>query len=102
MNLNYLRLFENSEYCEVCGYKAVYNKIFECCENDSWEAYCKRWASEEDTEERKYEHIKYNQIYWQMDEGEIYESKQNNYTKNPNHQLIFTEEELKEYEDNDL
>jgi hypothetical protein len=102
LNLNYLRLFENPEFCDVCGYKAVYNKNCECCENDTWKAYCKRWASEENTEERKYDHIKYNQIYWQIDEGEIYESKQNNYPKNPNYQLIFTEEELKEYEEDDL
>ena len=39
------------------------------------------------------------QIYWILDEGEIYESQQKNYITNPNYKILFSEEELKEYTD---
>ena len=32
-----------------------------------------------------------------IDEGEIYESKQMNYPKNPNYKILYTDDELKEY-----
>ncbi|MES2656073.1 MAG: hypothetical protein V4620_10820 [Bacteroidota bacterium] len=91
--------FINVAYCEICGYKAVYFGECECCENDTWTSYKNRWN---EGEEGKNNHIQYNQICWTIDEGEVYESKQNNYPKNPNHKILFTETELKEHlEDED-
>jgi len=94
LNLNYLKHFESPEFCEVCGYEAVYNGECECCENDMWKTYQKRYNDEE---ERKDGHIRYYQIRWVIDEGEMYESKQMNYPKNPNYKVLFTDDELKEY-----
>ncbi len=94
LNTNYLKHFASPEFCEICGYEAVYFGECECCENDSWEAHQKRWS---DNENEKEGYISYYQICWTIDEGEMYQSKQMNYHKNPNYKILFTEEELKEY-----
>lgn len=100
MDKDYIRHFEHPEFCEICGYKAVYFNECECCENDSWAAYIAKWnKTEEDTAANKYEHLKFNQICWAADEGEHYERQQNNYAKNQDHQILYTETELKTYEE---
>lgn len=97
---SYIRNFENVDFCEICGYHAVYFGECECCENDSWERYLKKWEyeknNEENNEARKYERIKNLQIDWVLDEGERYESQQKNYLKNPDYKILFNEAELKE------
>lgn len=98
LNRSYLQYYKNPEFCAYCGYKAVYNNTCECCENDTWEYHLTK-LKEENTEERKLDFIKHRQISWTIDEGEIYEKTQNNYPKNPNHQILFTQEELKKYEE---
>ncbi|MBV8328336.1 hypothetical protein [Chryseobacterium sp.] len=95
---NYIQQFENPKFCECCGYKAVYQDKCECCENETWKSNLKK-RKEKDTEERKLDFIKYQQISWTIDEGEIYEKTQNNYQKNPDYRILFTPEELKEYEE---
>lgn len=102
---SYIRNFEKVEFCEICGYQSVYFDKCECCENDTWEGYLKKWKydgnSEENSELRKFEHIKYYQIDWTLDEGELYESQQKNYIKNLNYKILFNEAELKESAEQD-
>lgn len=99
VNYSYLDThFKSIEYCEVCGYKAVYSGECECCENSNWDSYTKRWKR---NVEEKSGHIQYNQIRWAIDEGEIYESNHKNYPKDPDHKILFTEAELKEYLESD-
>lgn len=96
LDLDYLMHFENPEFCEICGYKAVYLGACECCENDNWDQYKKK-SYNRDID--KNSHILYCQLNWTVDEGEIYESKQKNYPKNPDHQVLFTDEQLQEHLD---
>ncbi|WP_431244656.1 hypothetical protein ACQ9BO_10510 [Flavobacterium sp. P21] len=86
--------FRKVEFCEICGYKAVYSDKCECCEYTPWKSYKNRWNAEE---AEKNDYISRNQIYWIVDEGEIFERRQNNYIKNPDHKILFTEKQLKEY-----
>lgn len=86
--------YGNAEYCEICGYKAVYAEKCECCEYSPWESHQKQWKSKE---AEKNDYISRNQIYWIVDEGELFERKQNNYIKDPNHKILFSEKQLKEY-----
>lgn len=85
---SYVTKFENVEFCEICGYKAVYLGECECCENYTREGYLKTWTNEENSEEKKFQYIKDRQISWIKDEGEIYETKQKNYIKNPDHKVL--------------
>ncbi|WP_343618418.1 hypothetical protein [Flavobacterium sp.] len=94
---SYVTKFENVEFCEICGYKAVYFGECECCEYDTRENYLKRWKDEENNEEENREYIKSRQMSWIKDEGEIYESKQKNYIKNPNYKVLFDDDELKRW-----
>ncbi|RZJ72857.1 hypothetical protein [Flavobacterium sp.] len=89
----YADKFRSVEYCDICGYEAVYLGECECCENTSWESHQKRWKEKE---EGKCDYIKYRQLWWTLDEGETYESQQKNYPKNPRFQMLFTSEELEE------
>ncbi|HEY6142202.1 MAG TPA: hypothetical protein VIV55_02070 [Flavobacterium sp.] len=101
---SYIRNYEKVEFCEICGYQSVYFGKCECCENETWEALTealkrskKEENSEENNEEYKFEYNKNNQIVWTLDEGELFESQQKNYIKNPNYKILFNEAELKEY-----
>ena len=99
LNHDYVKHFEDPDFCEICGYQAVYNEECECCENETWKSYQKRYNNLEDSDEEDSheEHIKYYQIQWVIDEGEIYESKFNNYAKNPDYKILFTESDVNEY-----
>ncbi|MGX7666713.1 hypothetical protein [Flavobacterium pedocola] len=94
---SYIRKFEEVAFCEICGYQAVYNEECECCENETWQGYLENWKSEENTAEKKHEHIKFRQIDWASDDGERCESEQKNYIKNPDHKILFNDDDLKEY-----
>ncbi|KAA0129533.1 hypothetical protein FY557_04325 [Chryseobacterium sp. SN22] len=98
LNRDYLNRFKHPEFCEICGYLAVYLDECECCENKTWKSYNKMIKGEDlHDREKKQEHIKLYQILWIRDEGEIYEQQQKNYPKNPEHRWLFTEEEYKAY-----
>ncbi|TPG35415.1 hypothetical protein [Flavobacterium pectinovorum] len=85
---SYVTKFENVEFCEICGYKAVYLDECECCEYTTRQGYLKRWSEEKNSEEEKFQYIKDRQIWWIEDEGEIYETKQKNYIKNPDYKVL--------------
>lgn len=94
INLIYFTKFENPEFCEICGYKAVYFGECECCENYTWEMSQNRYKMED---YEKDSHISECQLAWTAEDGEIYESQVKNYIKNPNYKILFTEDELKKY-----
>lgn len=91
---NYLQDLNEMVFCEICGYKAVYSGKCECCECKSWEEFSKDWKYGE-----KHEYLKGSQINWTLDEGDFYESQHENYLKDPNHKILFTEKELREYDE---
>ena len=91
--------FRAAAYCDFCGYKAVYTDECECCEKKTWVSYQNRWN---ENENEKYRYVHYGQIDWTVDEGELYESQQKNYVKNPHHEILYTAEELQAYLEDDL
>jgi hypothetical protein len=98
---SYIVNFEHVDFCEICGYQSVYFDECECCENSSWEGYLKKWGDKENSEEEKYSYMKRLQMDWISDEGEKYEYQQKNYSKNPNHKILFSEAELQKYSELD-
>lgn len=89
LSRDYLNHFRHPEFCEICGYQAVYLGECECCENDTWESYNKMTKGEDlHAREKKQEHLKFHQIWWIEDEGETYEQQQQNYPKNPEHRWM--------------
>lgn len=96
LDYDYIRNFKNVEYCEICGYQAVYFGECECCEKDTWTEYIKKWNGPNDDHEKQ-SHIKYRQISWTEDNGETCEVLEKNYSKNPDYKIVFTEEEKRKY-----
>ena len=88
----YAKRFQDPEFCEICGYKAVYNGLCECCENVDWETYITKRKYDD-----KHHHISYYQMNWKNDEGDELEKEQQNFVKNPQHQLLYTPEEYEEF-----
>ena len=119
IDINYLKHFENPQFCEICGYKSVYYNECECCENDIWDKNILEWKNSikrfnqdenkykrriefyqeklDNKEKYKIKDISYNQIRWVIDEGDIYEKEQKNYLKNPNYKILFSKDEYEEY-----
>jgi hypothetical protein len=83
--------FTKVDFCEICGYEAVYYDECECCEEFSWHGMTNRLNIHCYTKE---EYIKSYQLDWIKDNGELYESQQQNYPKNPAHQIYFAEDDL--------
>lgn len=95
LDYTYIKKFELAAFCEICGYKAVYFEQCECCECKTWLAYLKA-VNGNDSNEDRIRHLKYSQINWTKNEGEKNEILNNNYSKNPDYVILYTEEELKE------
>lgn len=91
----YLKNYEITDYCEICGYLAVYNEKCECCENYIWSSPNNFWYEKDGV---KNEYISYKQILWSLGDA-AYEAQQKNYPINPNYKILFTEEELSKYLD---
>lgn len=95
LDLNYLKNFEIAKFCDICGYKALYYDQCECCENYSYVAQFTDYG--QNIVEDKHDYIKRRQFFWELDLGEMHELNQKNYTKNPNHQVLFTSDNMKKY-----
>ncbi len=96
MDCQYAAHFHNAEFCEICGYQAVYLGQCECCDNYTFATKVKYLYAKE-SEERKREYLIYEQIYWINSGGESFEVARKFYPKNPNHDIQYTEKDLKEY-----
>ena len=88
----YVLHFNEPVFCEICGYKAVYMSLCECCECYDSKTFLSEFPNED-----KESNLKTKQMMWKIDEGELYEEQQKNYIKNPKHQLLYTIEDLKRY-----
>ena len=99
LDYNYIKNFENPEFCEICGYKAVYFDRCECCESLSWSAYHKQWKTQDgkDENEEKRWYLKHKQMTWQVIEGDKYVPAYGNYTKKPDHKILYIELEFQDY-----
>lgn len=86
--------FSQVQFCEICGYEAVYDNECECCEELTSAGQINRDPEYALPAEQ---YIKVCQKNWFLDDGEIYEAQQQNYPKNPEHKILFTEEELNEW-----
>lgn len=89
-------LFINLQDCEVCGYKAIHQGTCLRCHNESWsESEC----SFEDSEE-KVTYIKESQmdIFIDDDDYEKYFKYDRSFEKVPEHQILFSYSDLREYE----
>ncbi|MDA3615277.1 hypothetical protein [Polluticaenibacter yanchengensis] len=84
-----LNRYRTVDYCEICGYLAVYDGYCECCENATWENFEKVFKYVAD----KAEYIYDCQLDWHEDEGELYESERNIYIKNPDYKIYFARKE---------
>jgi hypothetical protein len=102
LDYDYIEQFRKPQYCEICGYKAVYKGGCECCGCDNWLTDRTRWnrkesRSEQEEQEEKQEYLLNQQLIWAKDEGELYENRENNYEKNLDYKILYTEKELEEY-----
>lgn len=82
--------FRSVSYCAICGYKAVYIGCCECCENDTS-------CLQEPDDASRYSSLVYDQVEWAVDEGDYYASLQPNYPKNPDHKILFTREDIEDW-----
>lgn len=89
----YIERFQPVHFCAICGYEAVYDGCCECCENDSEEALVQRGY----TVKQLANNIQWGQIEWHLDEGEYYEALQPHYRKNPEHKIVFTEQDVADW-----
>lgn len=91
---NHIKIhFSQVEFCLICGYEAVYYKKCECCENLSDKGYVSIGYKPGELDQEK---IKDLQLDWFLDDGELFESQNPFYPKNPEHRILFTQEELEE------
>lgn len=96
MDYDYAGRYRNVAYCAICGYLAVYCGECECCENYTFMAWVEKGNADE-SEERKQVHIRWNQMEWKMSGAEAYEAEHPFYPKNPDHLILYTQEDLDEY-----
>jgi len=93
LDYNYIeRNFLQAQYCEVCGYQAIYVGECECCERNTWE-YSKHLYTNVSPLER----LKSQQLSWAAEGGVTYEQQKLHYAKNPDFKTSYTQKELKEY-----
>lgn len=91
LDYDWIDQFRRVSYCDICGYEAVYRNSCECCENDT------RCLLDPD-ENHRHRAILYGQLEWLTDEGEYYESLQPHYRKNPDHKIIYTQQDIDDWE----
>ncbi|MES2486010.1 MAG: hypothetical protein V4581_08720 [Bacteroidota bacterium] len=95
LSSSYIENFANVEFCEICGYKAVYFGTCECCENKDYKAYKDSYGSNID--EMPQEYIMREQLEWTAVGGEGYEQEHKTYIKNPEYIILYTPQELEAY-----
>ncbi|MCY1540628.1 hypothetical protein D9M68_762780 [compost metagenome] len=90
LDYSWIDQFRKVSYCDICGYEAVYRDSCECCENDT------RYLLDPD---QKYRHrtVLYGQLEWLTDEGDNYEMLQPHYRKNPEHKIIYTQQDIEDW-----
>lgn len=87
-------LFQHLQYCEVCGYKALHRNTCLRCHNEEWNESEVEWYGS------KTNYIKDCQmdIFIDEDDYEKYFKYDRSFEKSPDHEILFTHHDLREYD----
>ncbi len=89
-------LFESLQDCEICGYKAVYQKNCLRCHNESWSE--SGYFMEDYGEKSNYIKECQMDIFMDEDDYEKYFTVDRSFEKSSGHQILFSSYDLREYE----
>ncbi|MCP1300768.1 hypothetical protein NK356_16450 [Chryseobacterium sp. S0630] len=88
-------LFQNLQDCEVCGHKAVYRKSCLRCHNETWND--SGYFVQDYGEKSNYIKECQMDIFIDEDDYEKYFKNDRSFEKSPDHQILFTSDDLIEY-----
>lgn len=91
---NISELFQHLEYCEICGHKAVHRRSCLRCHHDTWTESEAEWYGD------KSNYMKSCQldVFTDEDDYEKYFKYDRSFEKSPDHQILFSHYDLREYE----
>ncbi|KAB1232815.1 hypothetical protein [Chryseobacterium viscerum] len=89
-------LFQNLQYCEICGHKAVHQKSCLRCHQEHWSD--SGYFIEDYGEKSNYIKSCQLDIFTDEDDYEKYFKYDRSFEKSPNHQILFSHLDLREYE----
>lgn len=89
-------LFQNLQDCEICGYKAVHQRNCLRCHNESWND--SGYFIEDYGEKSNYIKECQMDIFIDEDDYEKYFKHDRSFEKSPDHQILFSSDDLREYE----
>lgn len=89
-------LFQSLKDCEICGYKAVHQRNCLRCHNELWSE--SGFFIQEYKEKSDYIKDCQMDIFIDEDDYEQYFQYDRSFEKDPGHQILFTSDDLREYE----
>lgn len=89
-------VFQNLQDCEICGYKAVHQRNCLRCHHESWND--SGYFVEDYGEKSNYIKECQMDIFMDEDDYEKYFKHDRSFEKSPDHQVLFTSDDLREYE----
>lgn len=89
-------LFHSLQNCEICGYKAMYQKNCLRCHNEPWNE--SGYFMEDYGEKSNYIKECQMDIFMDEDDYEKYFTYDRSFEKSPDHQILFSSDDLREYE----
>jgi hypothetical protein len=90
------QLFQSLSHCEICGHKAVYKKNCLRCHQEPWNN--SRSLVEDYGEKSHYIKECQMDIFLDEDDYEKYFKHDRSFEKSPDHQILFSSDDLREYE----
>ncbi len=94
VDTHYVSKDKQATFCEICGYKAVYDGKCRCCENKTYDHLDENWKN---IYEGREDYIAFEQMVWTLDEGDFYANEMGIYEKTKHHKILYTEERFNEY-----
>lgn len=89
-------VFQNLQDCEICGYKAVHQRNCLRCHHEPWND--SGYFVEDYGEKSNYIKECQMDIFMDEDDYEKYFKHDRSFEKSPDHQVLFTSDDLREYE----
>lgn len=89
-------VFQNLQDCEICGYKAVHQRNCLRCHHEPWND--SGYFIEDYGEKSNYIKECQMDIFMDEDDYEKYFKHDRSFEKSPDHQVLFTSDDLREYE----
>lgn len=89
-------VFQNLQDCEICGYKAVHQRNCLRCHHEPWND--SGYFIEDYGEKSNYIKECQMDIFIDEDDYEKYFKHDRSFEKSPDHQVLFTSDDLREYE----